>query len=163
MKLHLAAACVLFISACTASIGGLPPPPTAGSVETIRYEKIGCYGECPVFVLTVRSDGGATFDGQEFTAVKGVREFRVTSKQFAEFQRRLAPYRPVGERLLEGTNCLLPPVTDASAVDIKWQGKGPTSHLYAYYGCDMERNREMFVAIRDAPYAISQVAVLIGR
>ena len=139
------------------------PPPTAGSVETIRYETGPCFGMCPVYVLTVRSDGTGTFEGRQHTAVEGVRDFTVSPAQFAEFRARLAPYRPVGERRIAEQNCGRMVAPDLPSVEITWTAKGPQSRLYVYYGCDMERNAAMFEALRRAPEAIPQVQEWIGR
>src|SRR3712207_4943034 len=95
------------LSACSATIvDPVPPPPTAGTIETIRYETGACFGACPIYVLTVSSHGRGMFAGRNFTAAKGVHSFAVTQAQFAEFQRRLEPYRPAGERrLASGEEC----------------------------------------------------------
>lgn len=152
----------LALAGCAAPPATVPPP-TAGAVETIRYETSRCYGVCPVYVLTVSSDGRGTFDGRDFTQVKGVQQFTLSREEYAAFARRLAPYRPAGERLITEPNCGGMTATDLSGVDIRWSGKGPESHLVAYYGCDMERNEAMFDALKAAPYALPQVKAMIGR
>lgn len=131
-----------------------PAPPTAGTVQTIRYETGPCFGTCPVYAVTVSSDGQGIFDGKQSTAVTGTRGFAVTAEQFEAFRSRLAPYRPNGERLVAPPNCSGREATDLPSVDIVWTGKGPRSHLYAYYGCDMEGNRAMFEALERAPDAL---------
>jgi hypothetical protein len=137
------------------------PPPTAGMIETIRYETGPCFGMCPVYVLTVSSDGRGVFEGKQHTAVTGTREFRVTADQFADFRSRLERYRPVGERRIAEPNCGGVIATDLPSVDITWTRKGPQSHLYVYYGCDMERNEAMFKALQEAPQALP-IQQLIG-
>ncbi len=136
---------------------------TAGTAETIRYETGRCYGTCPAYVLTVRSDGTATFDGKQFTTAQGARDFTVTPTEYAEFRNRLQPYRPEGERRLSAeAECNGRVATDMPSVEIRWTDTKP-SHLYVYYGCDMERNAAMFQALRNAPDAIPEVQKLIGK
>ena len=48
------------------------------------------------------------------------------------------------------------------SVDISWTDTKP-SHLYVYYGCDMERNAAMFEALRNAPGTIPELQLLIGK
>jgi len=115
-----------------------------------------------VYVLTVRSDGRGTFDGRHYTIVKGIRDFRLTRAQFADFRARLAPYRPRHERILEGNaRCNGHVATDQISVDVRWTGKGPPAHLYAYFGCDMERNALMFDALAAATEALPQIQAFV--
>jgi hypothetical protein len=154
----------MLLGSCSMAPDGVGPPPTAGTVETIRYETGRCFGTCPVFVLTARSDGTATFEGKQFTAVQGVRDLSITPAQYAEFRNRLQPYRPPGERRLSmDAECNGRVATDMPSVDVTWTAKGPQAHLYVNYGCDMERNAAMFEALRQAPDAIPEVQALIGK
>ena len=131
-------------------------------IETIRFERGACFGNCPVYVLTVRSDGRGTFDGRRYTNVHGIRDFRLTRAQFADFRARLAPYRPRHERILEGNaRCNGHVATDQISVDVRWTGKGPPAHLDAYFGCDMERNALMFRALVAATEALPQVQTFV--
>jgi hypothetical protein len=157
----LVAAVALAASACAAQVGN-PPPPTAGTVEAIRYETSQCFGVCPVYVLTVRSDGSGTFEGIRHTAVTGTRNFTVTRQQYSAFRSRIEPFLPAqGERRIAEPNCTSI-ATDLPSVDITVTQKGPQRHLYIYYGCDMDRNEAMFEALRKAPEALPQVQAMIG-
>lgn len=159
------------IAAAAAALGGCatmrsdapPAPPTAGLVETISYETSPCFGFCPVYTVTVSSDGRGIFEGRQHTGVTGTREFIVSREQYAEFSSRLAPYRPSGERRIADPNCNGMIATDLPSVEIVWSGKGPQSRLYAYYGCDMERNEAMFEALRQAPQALPIEAFIGSR
>ena len=68
--------------------------PPAASAQSISYETGPCFGACPVFRVTVNSDGSGTFEGRRFTAVTGERGFRVTPAQYRAFADQLAPLRP---------------------------------------------------------------------
>lgn len=152
------------LGACAAGPQTRPSPPTAGTVEAIRYETGPCFGACPVYALTARSDGTGTFEGKQHTAVQGTRDFAITPAQYADFRSRLDPYRPVGERRLStGEECNDRVATDMPSVEISWTAKGPRSRLYVYYGCDMERNAAMFEALRRAPEALPEAQALIGK
>lgn len=149
------AAAGIALASCTAvPAPPPPPPPTAGAVQTIRYETGPCFGACPVYVLTVRSDGTGTFEGRQHTAVIGTREFTFTPQQFAAFHGRIEPYLPAhGERRIAEPGCTSI-ATDLPSVDILVTQKGPQQHLYAYYGCDMDKNQAMFESLESAPDAL---------
>ena len=44
---------------------------------TVRLERIGCYGTCPAYTLTVHGDGRVEYDGKNHVKEKGAREGRI--------------------------------------------------------------------------------------
>jgi hypothetical protein len=48
-----------------------PPTLRLDSQLVITLERTGCYGPCPAYIVTLRSDGSVTFDGRYYTKVKG--------------------------------------------------------------------------------------------
>ncbi|SFP66847.1 DUF6438 domain-containing protein [Sphingomonas rubra] len=126
--------------------------PMAIEGDSIRYETSPCFGTCPVYAVTIRPDGSGTFEGQRFTAVTGLREFKATPEQYRRFAAALQPYRPAnGEMLYDmGTPlCGRPMVSDMPSVDVRWsEASGGAQHLSLYYGCGTEAMRD---AIRAAP------------
>lgn len=162
MMRAIVAAAALIVASCAVTSADTPPPPTAGTVETIRYETGPCFGACPVYVVEVSSNGLGVFAGRQHTAVIGERMFAVTPRQYAEFRRRLEPYRPPGEeRRVAEPNCGGVVATDLPSVEISWSAKGPQQRLYVYYGCDMERNAAMFRALQEAPEVLP-IEELVG-
>ena len=154
--------------ALVASLAAFPAPasaaPPAGTpVQTIAYETGPCLGRCPVYRVTVRSDGRGTFEGIRFTAFTGTRAFRLTRAQYRAFARRLAPDRPAqGERRYQpGTPLCREAATDLPSVSIVWRGRGAQS-LYVYYGCDRTQNGAMFDRLSSAP-ALLPIGDFIGR
>jgi len=133
-------------------VGPAPGGPVAIERETIRYETAPCFGTCPVYAVTVQPDGHGTFEGQRFTAVIGVREFRITPDQYRRFAAALQPYRPAqGERLIQPgqPGCGNAP-TDMPSVDVRWSElSGASQHLNLYYGCG--EAGAMREALRAAP------------
>jgi hypothetical protein len=47
-------------------------------------ERTGCYGECPVYRLTVSADGSVVYVGTRWVKVLGRREFKLTDSQVTE-------------------------------------------------------------------------------
>jgi hypothetical protein len=112
--------------------------------------------------VEVRSDGKAMFEGRAHTAVVGRRDFTVTPAQFADYRRRLAPYRPNGERLLDGAHCPGPVATDMPSIDVRWSGAGRADRLVLYLGCDPQKNSELFDAVGRAPEVLGITAWVRG-
>lgn len=136
----------------------------AGDVETIRYATTACHGFCPVYAVTVSSDGTGLFEGEQHVVATGAHRFTVTRAQFRGFRQRLAPFRPAGEAVYQPDQPLCgPAVTDLPGVDIRWQQPGTaSSHLDFYYGCGGQPARAMRDGLCAAPEALS-IADLIGK
>ena len=126
-------------------------PPT----ETITYHVTPCLGSCPVYTVTVSSDGQARYNGERYVAVTGERAFHVTPSEFEAFRARLAPYRPRQgqEMLVEPDSALCPEYgTDSPSIEITWASNGhPEGHLLYYAGCINPRvSREMWSSLAHA-------------
>jgi len=111
----------------------------------------------------VSSDGTGSFEGKRFTAVTGERSFSVTPAQFADFRKRLAPYRPTdGERrIVSGAPECGATMTDQPSASISWTGGGAPAHLSLYYGCTAPSLAALKQAVRAAPEALP-IATYIG-
>ncbi|HEU4960558.1 MAG TPA: DUF6438 domain-containing protein [Sphingomonas sp.] len=143
----------LMLGACATTSGGGAPQ----AAETIRYETSPCFGACPVYAVTVSSDGSGRFEGKRFTAVTGGRTFAVTPQQFADFKRRLQPYRPAdGERRIAAGNADCGQViTDQPGAAVTWSGgDAPPATLSLYYGCTAPELAAMKQALHAAPEAL---------
>ena len=127
-------------------------PTDAAPVESISYETGPCFGACPVFRVTVNSDGSGTFEGRRFTAVTGARTFRATPDQYRAFAARLEPLRPAsGSIRYSGEACEMM-ATDMPSTEVTWRSDAGEQQLYFYHGCDMEKNQaiaERLSAARD--------------
>jgi Domain of unknown function (DUF6438) len=141
-------ALALLVGACAT----VPAPGAGESVERLTYETGPCFGACPVYRVTVGRDGTGRFEGTRFTAVAGIRSFRVTPARFEAFARHLAPLRPSrGEVRYAGESCSMT-ATDLPSAEVTWEGEGGDRQLlYFYYGCDMERNRAIAERLSAAP------------
>jgi hypothetical protein len=161
MKLVMTIAALALLAGC-ATTGTAEPPHAA---ETIRYETGPCFGACPVYAVTVSSDGTGTFEGKRFTAATGEQAFTLTPAQFADFRARLQPYRPAaGERrVASGEPDCGSTITDQPSVSVSWEGGGtPPASLSLYYGCTAPALAAMKAALRSAREALP-IAVMIGK
>ena len=157
MRLTFAALSMLALLPAGVSAQRALPP-----VRTIAFETSPCFGACPVYRVTVNRHGLSTFTGIRFTRVVGRRAFRVTPAQFAAFERQLAPLRPAGERIMRDQDQCASIATDMPSVDVVWQAGRATSHLNYYFGCDMEKNRDLATRLRKVS-ALLPIASLIGK
>ena len=137
--------------------------PIAVESEAISYETGPCFGACPVYKVTVRSDGTGTFEGRRFTAVTGERRFTLTAAQYRAFAAELAPLRPrEGSVRLSGDACRSM-ATDMPSAEVTWFSPiGNSQNYYLYFGCDMEANRANADRLRRAP-TLLPLRELIGR
>jgi Domain of unknown function (DUF6438) len=148
-------------AALTASPSAAAPARRAAP-ETIVYRTGPCMGGCPIYAVTVRSDGIARFEGINFTAVRGIRNFRVTAAQYRAFANNLAPIRPARGSIdyRNGDHCRIM-ATDMDSAAVTWEGRRGTQRLDYYYGCDMERNRALARRLRAAP-GLLPIGAFIG-
>ena len=116
---------------------------TSSPAETITYRVTPCLGSCPVYAVTVSSDGHAHYSGEDHVAVTGEHAFRVAPAEFDAFRARLAPYRPKPgqETLVRPDSALCPEYgTDAPSIEVTWTSAGHrTEHLSYYSGCTNPR------------------------
>ncbi len=61
-----------------------PPDQVAGATPTATLERTGCYGECPVYRLTVNSDGSVVYVGTRWVKVLGRQQYHLSETQLAE-------------------------------------------------------------------------------
>ena len=147
MRIFGAAALALAVAGCVTVRDG----PVAIEADAISYETGPCFGACPVYKVTVRSDGTGVFEGRRFTSLLGTRSFRLTAAQYRAFANVLAPLRPArGSVRYSGDKCRMM-ATDLPSAEVTWTGRGATRQLYFYFGCDMEKNRAIAERIRKAP------------
>jgi len=63
-----------------------PPDTVPGATAVATLERTGCYGECPVYRLTVNSDGSVVYVGTRWVKVLGRQVYKVSDAQLAELQ-----------------------------------------------------------------------------
>jgi hypothetical protein len=143
---------LIFLLAATLAAPASAQSPTRSPTRSITYETGPCFGACPVYSVTIHSNGRATFTGRRFTAVTGTREFRVPAGTYLRFARHLEPLRPARaeEVRYSGDRCRAM-ATDLPSATVTWHGQGGGRSLYFNYGCDMQRNRALADRLRRAP------------
>jgi len=71
----------------TTSVDQPHPPDTVPGAQAIAtLERTACYGECPVYRLTVHSDGSVVYVGTRWVKVLGRQVYQISEAQVAELQ-----------------------------------------------------------------------------
>ena len=63
-----------------------PPDTVPGAMPIATLERTGCYGECPVYRLTVSADGSVVYVGTRWVKVLGRQVYKLSETQLAELQ-----------------------------------------------------------------------------
>lgn len=142
---------ILLIAAAFLAAPAAARPAPHAAPESITFQAGACFGRCPIYNVTVRSDGTGTFEGVNFTAVRGSRDFRLTARQYLAFARHLAPIRPARGSIDYNGNRCRTMATDMDSATVTWSDRRGTQRLHLYYGCDLERNRALARRLRTAP------------
>jgi len=145
----------LILAAGLAGCASVPAGAEGGARRTamsISYETGPCFGACPVYMVTVNSDGSGTFEGRRFTAVEGQRSFRISRAEYDALVAHLDPIRPArGSVRYSGETCEQM-ATDLPSAEVTWRMLGDgADQLYFYYGCDMEKNRAIAERLNAVP------------
>ena len=143
---------ILMLAAAFAAAPATAAPVRRAVPESITYRTGPCMGGCPIYNVTVRSDGSATFEGVNFTMVRGRRDFRVTPAQYRAFAAWLAPIRPArGSIDYTQPGMCRSMATDLPSATVTWTSGRREQRLHYYYGCDMERRRALAQRLSAAP------------
>jgi len=54
------------------------------------FRKTACFGDCPVYDVTIDAKGNVTYKGLKYVNVKGERKFTLTEKEFTTLKEKLA-------------------------------------------------------------------------
>jgi len=137
--------------AAAASLGGCKNK----HVESITYQTGPCFGTCPVYTVTVHSNGQGVFTGQAHTTVTGQQNFTVTAAQYQAFVNHLAPIRPASGTVrydFQSGNCTGGFATDLPSADVKWHTfGGQQQELFLNYGCRFANSTAMAQRLSAAP------------
>jgi hypothetical protein len=135
------AAAVAALVLCMLSIGraaGVPQTRTLPDDLTITLERTSCFGECPVYQVTIDARGNVTYTGRKFVRVEGRQTARVavarvaaildTADKIGFFDLR---DRYVTVRNPDGSETI---VTDLPTTFVSITRAGVTKRVEDYYG-----------------------------
>lgn len=101
----------------SAILGGCEP--AINDPQSIRFQAGACFGTCPVWIVTLSSDGQGIFRGLYHTSFKGERRFRVPPESFGQIIEILRPIKPKRGSIPRKVSCN---VGDGSSRTVVWIG-----------------------------------------
>jgi acetamidase/formamidase len=108
-----------------------------GNGDSITLERTACFGTCPIYKLTIASDGSVTFQGQRFTKTTGTAKGKITADDFrqlvSEFEK--INYFSLPDRYAPGTPVCPQMITDLPSANTSIKLKGKMKSVSHYHGC----------------------------
>jgi acetamidase/formamidase len=108
-----------------------------GGDDAITLERTACFGTCPMYTVTVTSDGTVTFNGARFTKTTGVAKGKISREEFrqlvAEFEK--INYFALPDAYAPGTPVCPQRITDMPSANTSIRLKGKAKSVAHYYGC----------------------------
>jgi acetamidase/formamidase len=108
--------------------------------DLITLERTVCFGTCPVYQLTIKSDGTVKFDGKRFTKTVGIATSKIKPSVFralvSEFEK--INYFSLPDAYTPGTKECPRMITDMPAADTSIRLHGRTKSVAHYLGCGTE-------------------------
>src|SRR5262249_10451513 len=105
--------------------------------DQITLERGPCFGTCPIYKLTIKSDGNVTFEGQRFTKTTGVAKGKISPDDFRTLVREFEKidYFALPDSYTPGTPQCPQMVTDMPSANTSIVLKGKTKSVSHYHGC----------------------------
>lgn len=110
----------LGVAACATNDGPVPTGALRSTIETVTVAVGPCFGFCPVYDLTLASDGTVRFLGRRHTAVLGARQRRVGLDLYREMATNLSRFRPAPGA--DGQVACDAAISDTSSYTVTWTG-----------------------------------------
>ena len=110
---------------------------TSSPVRSVTLERMRCYGTCPAYEVTLRSDGAVRFEGIANVAAQGIREWRVPADSAARVF-RLADsiaFNDLPEKYEFGVAGCTPYVADLPAFAVTLGTDAKSRRVYVDQGC----------------------------
>ncbi|UEC01713.1 DUF6438 domain-containing protein [Burkholderia vietnamiensis] len=119
-------------------------------IESITVSTGPCFGYCPVYDLTIHSDGQVRFHGERHTMLLGDRELQRPPAKYKEASTLLEPFRPADASVSE-TKCDRT-ITDSQTYEITWtSATGQKTVLRHDRGCLSAQNERLNQVLDQLP------------
>jgi hypothetical protein len=122
--------------ACSTAQGAQPEL----SFDKVTMHRSGCYGRCPVYSVTVSSDGRVAFEGEKFIAVPGRHAGRTSTSELVQLSRAIrdVDFVALRESYQSDADGCRTWTTDQSTVVITVTFQGRSHQVTYYYGCEVD-------------------------
>lgn len=110
---------------------------TSSKKDVITLERGACFGTCPIYKVSVTSDGLVTFEGFNYTKIKGKVTGRIKARDFKKLVKEFEQIRyfSLDDTYEPGQPNCDPAATDMPGVKSSIQLKGKTKSISHYQGC----------------------------
>src|SRR2546421_3635764 len=105
--------------------------------DLITLARTACFGTCPIYTVTISTDGTVSFEGRRFTKVQGSTTGHISSAAFRDLVREFEKldYFTLPDEFAPGTKVCPNMVTDMPSADISIRLNGKTKRVAHYHGC----------------------------
>ena len=105
--------------------------------EWIRLSRTACFGTCPVYTVTIKSDGTVSYAGERFVFTIGFAQGRIDKSAFRDLAREFEKldYFTLPDEFVPGTKACPNMVTDMPSADTAIRLNGKTKRVAHYHGC----------------------------
>jgi hypothetical protein len=138
---------------------------TVAPIEAVTLHRSACYGQCPVYTVTIKSDGSVIFHGLEHVKAVGDSHQQIPAARVAELAKAiddLGYWTWKNQYRSEEDGCAAV-ATDHPGVDIEVRRGGVTKRVSYYYGCKGLPVADQIDGLSQTIDDIAGTAVLIGR
>jgi len=119
--------------------------------DQITLERGPCFGSCPMYKLTIKSDGTVTFEGKRFTKTIGTADGKISQSDFralvSEFEK--IDYFSLADAYTPGTKQCGQVMTDMPSANTSIKVKGKSKSVAHYHGCRGEGALARLTALED--------------
>ena len=78
------ATCRIIVISAAVALAFATEQASASPISSIKLERSACFGTCPVYSVTIFSDGRVQYEGKEFVKEKGPRTGAISAREFGE-------------------------------------------------------------------------------
>jgi acetamidase/formamidase len=119
------------------------------SDDQITLERTACFGTCPVYQLTIKSDGSVTFDGKRFTKTTGIATGKISQSDFRALVSEFVNiyYFSLPDAYTPGTKECPDRITDMPSANTSIRLNGRAKTVTHYYGCGSKGVLEKLTAL----------------
>jgi len=119
------------------STAAAPVAAAASPIRSITLERTPCFGTCPVYTVTVQSDGAVRFEGTRNVSIAGVQRWRVPADSVMTVLRYAdsIQFANLPDRYDFGVSGCSPYIADLPGFAITVETAGVAKRVYADGGC----------------------------
>jgi acetamidase/formamidase len=105
--------------------------------DSVTLERTACFGTCPIYKVTIASDGTVNFEGRRFVKTVGAARGQITPQAFRKLieEFRTINYFSLPDRYTPGTPDCPRMVTDMPSANTSLRLDGKTKSVAHYHGC----------------------------